>query len=69
MIAAPTTDLRAINVAVKTLSDATLATLEASVTAFLQGAGTPALSDSARVHDVQIRYDGAVYFAVIVYSQ
>lgn len=69
MIAAPTTDLRAINVAVKTLSDANLTTLEGLVTGFLQGTGTPALSDSARVHDIQIRHDGTTYFAVIVYSQ
>lgn len=62
-------ELRANTLSVWTGSNATLATLATAMQDFLQGAGTPALTDSARVHDIEVRFDGTNYFAVIVYSE
>ena len=59
----------ALTLSVWQAENASLATLQAAVQTFLQGAGTPALTDSARVHEVVIRSGGAGFYAYVVYTE
>lgn len=60
---------RALGIKMWTASNASLATLDTTINAFLAGQGTPTLRDTAQVVGTEIRHDGTVFFAWILYTE
>lgn len=62
-------DVRALTAKVWTSSNASLATLQASINTFLAGQGSPALRDNAQLIGFDLRFDGTSYFVWVLYTE